>query len=260
MKYELEIKNLSKEFVDETGFKNKLFQNISFKIEKSSITTLLAPTGSGKTSFLKIISGLDKPTAGETVNENSNIVFIPSEPSSFPWMTVEENIHFVLKEKSDVKKIIKLVGLEGYENHIPNNKSLGFRFRISLARALVSKPSLIVLDEPFTQMDVQTKSEIYELVRKINNSEKQTILLGTTNITEAIYLSDKIVLMKKNPGEIIEEINVEFGKDRTLDILDKEEFHSLRTRIEKIYKEYHNEGNQSAPNGGQAQKLFNLSI
>ena len=255
MKYELEIKNLSKEFVVETGFKNKLFQNISFKIDKSSITTLLAPTGSGKTSFLKIISGLDKPTAGEMVNENSNIVFIPSSPSSFPWMTVEENIQFVLKEISDVKKIIKLVGLEGYENHIPNNKSLGFRFRISLARALALKPSLIVLDEPFTQMDVQTRSEIYELIRKINTSEKQTILLGTTNITEAIYLSDKIVLMKKNPGEIIEEINVEFGKERTLEILDKEEFHLLRTRIEKIYKE-----NNSSPNGGQAQKLFNLSI
>lgn len=255
MEYELEIKNLSKEFVDETGFKNKLFQNISFKIDKSSITTLLAPTGSGKTSFLKIISGLEKPTNGETVNENSNIIFIPSAPSSFPWMTVEENIQFVLKEKSNVKKIIKLVGLESYENHIPHNKSLGFRFRISLARSLVLNPSLIVLDEPFTQMDVQTKSEIYELIRKINNSEKQTILLGTTNITEAIYLSDKIVLMKKNPGEILEEINVEFGKERTLEILDKEEFHLLRTRIEKIYKE-----SNIAPDGGQAQKLFNLSI
>lgn len=104
MGYELEIKNLSKEFVDETGFKNKLFQNISFKIDKSSITTLLAPTGSGKTSFLKIISGLEKPTNGETVNENSNIIFIPSAPSSFPWMTVEENIQFVLNEKSNVKK------------------------------------------------------------------------------------------------------------------------------------------------------------
>ena len=253
MNHTLEIKKLSKEFIDETGFKNKLFQNISFKIAKGSITTLLAPTGSGKTSFLKIVSGLDKPTTGETVNENSNIVFIPSAPSSFPWMTVEENIQFVLKEKSDVKKIIKLVGLEGYENHIPNNKSLGFRFRISLARALALNPSLIVLDEPFIQMDVQTKSEIYELVRNINNSEKQTILLGTTNITEAIYLSDKIILMKKSPGEILQEINVEFGKERTLEILDKEEFHSLRTRIEKIYKESHNDGSQS-------QKLFNLSI
>lgn len=255
MNHTLEIKNLTKEFVDETGFKTKLLQNISFKIDKSSITTLLAPTGSGKTSFLKIISGLDKPTSGEIVNENQNIVFIPSAPSSFPWMTVEENIQFVLKEKSDVKKVIKLVGLEGYENHIPHNKSFGFRIRISLARALVLNPSLIILDEPFSQMDVQTKSEIYELVRKINYSEKQTILLGTTNITEAIYLSDKIILMKKNPGEIIEEINVEFGKDRTIEILDKEEFHLLRTQVEKIYKE-----NNNLPNGGQAQKLFNLSI
>ena len=109
-------------------------------------------------------------------------------------------------------------------------------------------------------MDVQTKSEIYELVRNIDNSEKQTILLGTTNITEAIYLSDKIILMKKSPGEILQEVNVEFGKERTLEILDKEEFNSLRTRIEKIYKEFHNDGNQSKPNGRQAQKLFNLSI
>ena len=249
MNYELEIKNLSKEFVDETGYKKKLFQNISFNVDKNSITTVLAPTGTGKSSFLKIISGLQEQTSGEVINSgDGKVIFIPSEPSSFPWMTVEENIQLVLKEKKDVQKYINLVGLEGYEDHIPHNKSLGFRFRISLARALALKPSLIVLDEPFTKMDVQTKAEIYNLVRSLNASEKQTIILGTTNITEAVYLSNKIVLIKKNPAEILEEIKVELPNDRTLEILDNEEFHSLREKIEKIYKEH------------QSQKLFNLSI
>ena len=249
MNYELEIKNLTKEFIDETGFKKSLFQNISFNVEKHLVTTLLAPTGTGKTSFLKIISGLEKPTSGEVLKEeNSKIIFIPSSPSSFPWMTVKENITFSNDDKTDLNKVINLVGLEGYGDHIPNNNSFGFRFRISLARALILKPTLIVLDEPFNKMDSLTKSEIYNLVRKISVSEKQTIILGTTNITEAIYLSDKLVLMKQNPAEILEKIKIDFGKDRNIELFDNDEFHSLRTKIEKIYKER------------QSQKLFNMSI
>ena len=249
MNYELEIKNLTKEFIDETGFKKSLFQNISFNVEKHLVTTLLAPTGTGKTSFLKIISGLEKPTSGEVLKEeNSKIIFIPSSPSSFPWMTVKENITFSNDDETDLNKVINLVGLEGYGDHIPNNNSFGFRFRISLARALILKPTLIVLDEPFNKMDSLTKSEIYNLVRKISVSEKQTIILGTTNITEAIYLSDKLVLMKQNPAEILEKIKIDFGKDRNIELFDNDEFHSLRTKIEKIYKER------------QSQKLFNMSI
>lgn len=249
MNYELEIKNLSKEFVDEAGYKKNLFRNISFNVETDLITTVLAPTGTGKTSFLKIVSGLEKQSSGELINKGSGrTIFIPSEPSSFPWLTVEENIGIVLNEKKEVKDLINLVGLEGYEDHIPHNKSFGFRFRISLARALALKPSVIILDEPFTKMDVETKAELYNLIRYIGVNEKQTILMGTTNITEAVYLSDKIILMKKNPAELLEELHVELPRDRNLDILNNEEFHSIREKIEKIYKEH------------QTQKLFNLSI
>lgn len=249
MNNDLEIKKLSKEFVDETGFRKNLFQNISFDVEKNSFTTVLAPTGMGKSSFLKIISGLETQSSGEIIKkEDTKIIYIPTEPSSFPWMTVKENISFALDDKRDIKKYINIVGLDGYEDHIPHNKSLGFRFRISLARALAIEPSIIVLDEPFNKMDIKTKAEIYSLVNKINCNEKQTMLLGTTNITEAIYLSDKIILMKKDPAEILEEIKIEFDKERNYELLDKDEFHLMRTRIEKIYKQH------------QSQKLFNLSI
>lgn len=256
MNSELNIKNLSKEFVDRAGYKKKLIQNISFDVSAGNITTVLAPTGTGKSSLLKIISGLDSPTSGEVLKTgNGKIIYIPSEPSSFPWMSVQENILLALEKKEDVKKYISLVGLEGYGEHIPDNKSLGFRFRISLARALALKPAVIVLDEPFGKMDPITKGEIYNLIHKINKNEKQTILLGTTNITEAIYLSDKIVLMKKDPCEVLEEIEVNLSAERSLELLDKVEFNALREKIEKIYKEY-----QSASDSGHAQKLFNLSI
>jgi len=247
----IEVKNISKEYIDDSGFKNIILKNVSLNIPSEKITSVIAPGGSGKSTLLKIISGLELATSGEVVKErDQKIVYIPSQPSSFPWLNVEENISLGLlkKDVTEIKSIIRFVGLEGYESFHPNNKSYGFRFRIALARSLAHQPEAILLDEPFNQMDNQTKKEIMLLIRETQNTLKSTFLLATTNITEALFLSDKIYLMKKDPGEIIFDHMVDLPQKRDESIYDSEKFIQLRSQIEKSFKKI------------DSQKLFNLSI
>lgn len=224
----MKFENISKTYTDRAGYKIHLIQNISISIEKDQIVSVLAPIGAGKSSLLKIISGLEKPDKDKIEKYGQKIVYIPSEPSSFPWFSVKENIKLVSEniDEKRLKEIISLVGLKGYDDHHPHNKSLGFRFRISLARVLALEPSLIVLDEPFNKMKPETKDEIYLLIKNIKKVKGQAFLLATTNISEAIFLSDKIYLMRKNPGEIAEEIKL--SEEKTPPKIDE-----LRRNIEE---------------------------
>lgn len=234
----IEIKNLSKEFVDEYGVKNILFRNISFNIGYKEFASVIAPVGAGKSSLLKIIKGIEKNYNGSIINDFQNLFLIPSKPASFPWLNVKENILFGLKsyDESKLKKIIEFVGLDGYELHIPNNKSYGFRLRILLAQALIRNSSLILLDEPFTIFDAQSREEILILVNKIKQEFEVSFLLATTNISDAIFLSDKIYLMKKNPGEIIKTIKTNFDGKKDFSIFNLAEFIKIREEIINTFK------------------------
>ena len=237
----IDIKDLSKIYSDKVGYKIHLLEKISLSILEKEFTTILAPKGSGKTSLLKIISNLEKQTSGTIKKEVNKIAFIPTEPSSFPWLNVEDNIKFSTTLNSkELTKIIELVGLYGYEDHFPNNRSEGFRFRISLGRALAYQPDVIVIDEPFNNLSSITKEEIYIMLRKLKDEKDITIIFGSTNITEAIYLSDKIYIMKKNPGEIVEKIEVTFSQKRDIKIIHTDEFIKYRNLIEKIFNDKSN--------------------
>lgn len=233
------LNNISKEYSDEFGFRINLLQNISFTLTLNQSTSLIAPKGSGKSSLLRIISGIEIPTGGTISKDNkSNIALIPSKPSSFPWLNVQENIRFAKPgiTAANEKELLKLVGLDGYETHFPHNKSLGFRFRISLARALAVEPALIILDEPFDEMDIITKEEIYNLVRELELKKHIPFLIGTSNITEAVFLADKVFLMKKNPGEIIDSLEIDLPADRKDNIIVTEKFNQIRIKIENSFK------------------------
>ena len=247
----IEVKNISKEYKDVNGLKNVVLNSISLNISSEKITSIIAPSGSGKSTLLKIISGLEHATHGEVIkNGNGKIIYFPSQPSSFPWLNVEENISLGLlkKDPPKIKSLIALVGLEGYESFYPNNKSYGFRFRIALARSLAHHPSVILLDEPFDQMDIKTKQEILLLIRDIHKTLKTSFLLATTNITEALFLSDDIYLLKNNPGEIISQFTVDLPKERDEIVYDSEKFIQLRSQIEKSFKKI------------DSQKLLSLSV
>ena len=250
----LKIVNLSKDYHSVAGAKQRVLQNVSCEVnlsqKKGNIVSILAPFGAGKTTLLKIVSGIENPSSGEVIltgnkyNINQlhgKIVFIPEKASSFPWFNVEENIKFAASLKSKIadskkiEKLISIVGLNGYEKHFPHSKSLGFRFRISLARALAAEPELILLDEPLKKLDIQTKKEIKLLILQIAETVPANIILTTSNINDSISISDEIYLMKKNPGMIIDKIKI----DR-LKLIEKngDYFTSLKGQIEKSFAGY----------------------
>lgn len=232
----MNIENLTKDYADTTGHIVHLLENIDLNINEAEFVTILAPIGAGKSSLLKIIADLETPTVGKINNYSKKKIFIPAEPSSFPWLNVKENILFNISDSSDValQEVINLVGLEGYKDHYPHNKSLGFRFRIMLARAIMNKADLIVIDEPFTKMRDEVRKGIYYLIRKIQQTKKISVILGTSNISEAILLSDKILLMDKNPGRILDSFEIQYTDPIRKRFSDSEDFTNYREEI-KMY-------------------------
>ncbi len=248
----LHVKNISKYFEMPAGAKNHLLEDINLSIEKNSetgqIISILAPFASGKSTLLRIIAGLEKPTSGEILLNNKNytlsqkkVVYLPEKPSSFPWLNVKQNLTFASEfnlknDDKDINDIISLVGLTGYENHLPDDESIGFRFRISLGRALVINPDFILVDDSLKGLDLETKEEIYNLIDIVTNTQKINFIFATANISSAINLSDSIYLMKKNPGSIFHEIKLEKRSNNRLKITGEKHFSELKDEIESLFK------------------------
>jgi len=255
----LKLESIGKSFASEAGLTIRVLENINFEIpvsNKGTITSILAPFGSGKSTLLKIISGIIEQSSGNIFFNNSDrkkrIPLIPEKPSSFPWLNVKQNIEFGLnlteEKKYGKQELISLVGLEGYENHFPDNKSLGFRFRISLARAAALNPSFILIDDSFKQMNNENREEIYKLLIEISVKEKQNFILATTNLVEAIRLSDRIFLMSKKPAEIIHRIEI-----------DKKYFSDIRNHTSEIFTKFKSEI-EEAFESAQTLTTINYSI
>ncbi len=227
----LEVNNISKSFHGLAGAKQLVLGGISFKLNVTesygNINSILAPANSGKTILLKIISAIEKPSEGEILllgrkyeKPTGEITLIPEKPSSFPWMNVRQNIEFALNLKNNdpsnlknIDEIISSVGLTGYEDHFPHEKSLGFRFRISIARALAIKPRIILLDEPLKNLHGETRKEIFSLINNLTKELNLNIIIATANISDAISISNKIFLMTPYPGKIAKEFDIDRSKD-----------------------------------------------
>lgn len=229
----MNIEDLTKDYTDSIGHIVHLLENINLSIGEGEFTTILAPTGAGKSTLVKIIAGLENLSSGKIENNSKKKIFIPSKPSSFPWLSVMENILFDIKDHDadELQDIINLVGLAGYEDHYPHDKSLGFRLRISLGRAIVNKADLIIIDEPFAKMRDEIKNGIYLLLRKIQHDRKISVVLSTSNISEAILLSDKVFLMDKNPGRILDSFVIQFVDPTRKIFNDSKDFTDYRERI-----------------------------
>lgn len=249
--YLLEVNNISKSFHGLAGAKQLILEEINFKIKSISkdgnIISILSPTNSSKTELFKIISAIEKPSGGEIIllgkkfeKPIGEIVLIPEKPSSFPWMNVKQNIEFALGlhnkdriKQEKINEIISLVGLTGYEDHFPNDKSLGFRFRISFARALAVNPKIILMDEPLKNLHGETKKEIITLICSLTKQLNLTILISTANVNEAISISNKIILMNSHPGKTIGEFEI----DKTQNLQEHTDyFISVKHSIEKSFK------------------------
>lgn len=229
----LELKKIYKSYNKEPE-KMLILKNINLKINKNEFITILGPSGCGKSTLLKIIGGfLDVDSGGVYKNSEKikgadldRIMVFQEFEQLFPWKTVMENVIFALKaaDKSSSKKFkttainyLEKVQLEDYSDYYPHQLSGGMKQRAALARTFAAKSEILLMDEPFGSLDSLTRHSLQSLLIKIWKNEQRTIIFVTHDIREAIYLSDKIVLMESNPGKIKEVIKNKLlrPRDRT---------------------------------------------
>ena len=222
----LEVKNVSKKFLFPGNKEIYVLKDINFNIKEGEIVSILGPSGSGKSTLIRIIAGLIRPDEGvvlyrnrviNDVNPGVSIVF--QNFGLFPWLTVEENVLLGLtsknlsieEKKQRALKVIDVVGLDGFEKAYPKELSGGMKQRVGFARALVVEPDILLMDEPFSSLDVLTaenlKNDLLELWIGSKIPTKAIVLI-THSIEEAVYLSDRIIIISKDPGKIVEEIEV----------------------------------------------------
>lgn len=204
-----------------------ILEDINFNLQEGDFACLTGPSGCGKTTLLRLIAGLAQPSLGEiffngSLAGNLDCGYVFQEGALFPWLTVAKNIAFGLElrgispkeTKERVKSVLEMVELEGYENYYPKELSGGMRMRAALARVLVYQPKLILMDEPFAALDSRTRNKLQRDMVALWQRLKPTILIVTHNIDEAVYLSNKIIVLSGGPGKIIEEIDVDIERPR----------------------------------------------
>lgn len=209
----LEIKQLNK-FFQKGKEQIHVLKEIELQINRGEFITVIGPSGCGKSTLLKAIGGLDTEYSGEIKLDGERVTgasikqgVIFQEPRLFPWLTVERNIAANLpltdiEVKENVEKLIKLVRLDGFERAYPKELSGGMAQRVSIARALLRKPKILLLDEPFGALDAFTRSHMQQALLDIWKEERTSMVFVTHDIDEAIYLGNKVIIMSARPGTI----------------------------------------------------------
>ena len=205
------------------------FRNIELSVRTNEILCIVGPSGCGKTTLLRCIGGLVAPTSGRVLidgaaveNPRAGVAIVFQHFGLLPWKTVAANVAFGLKvagaprrelaERAD--HYIKLVGLGGFENHYPYQLSGGMQQRVGLARALATKPDILLMDEPFASVDAQTREVLQEELLGLHERERKTMVFITHSIDEALVLGDRVAVMAARPGRVKEVLPVGFGRPR----------------------------------------------
>ena len=193
------------------SFNNKIIlKNITFIILKQEIVSILGPSGIGKSTLLNILSGIEKPTTGKVEMFTEKIGYVFQDDRLLPWLTLFENIRLanINGDINIVKEILKIVGLEDYTDYYPNQLSGGMRQRGAIARAMYYAGELLFLDEAFRSLDEYKRIELLNLLLTLKESKGVSSLFITHDIEEAIYVSDRILILNGEPAKIIKEINI----------------------------------------------------
>ncbi|MDR2491056.1 MAG: ABC transporter ATP-binding protein [Spirochaetaceae bacterium] len=242
---EINIEGVEKSFAQKDGAPFKVLDNVNLRFEAGSFTALVGPSGCGKSTLLRLIAGLVKADGGMVSLDGRPVSWpgherglVFQDPTLFPWKTVYENVAHGLrsrgvfqKEKKQIGAFINLVGLAGFEKSWPHELSGGMAQRAALARALVNSPKVLLLDESLGALDAFTRMNMQDEILRIWESIRQTVVMVTHDIDEAIYMANHIVVMSARPAKIECEINVEIGRPRRRDDGD---FLELRSKILRI--------------------------
>lgn len=238
----LKIKGINKSF-ENSGKSTKVLEDINLEIQKGEFVTLLGPSGCGKTTLLTIVAGFKKPCSGEVFLGNKKVEkpgpdrgFMFQDYALFPWMTIKDNILYPMKLQKIGKKkmeekldwLLDIAHLKGKENHFPYEISGGMKQRTAFVRALAGDPEILLMDEPLGAIDFQMRNEIQKEFEAVWLKTKKTVLMVTHDIDEALYLSDRIIVMSRNKGEIIDEIKVTIPRSRDKNL---PEYITLKTEL-----------------------------
>jgi NitT/TauT family transport system ATP-binding protein len=244
----LSVEGIGKTFVGERGRPDlEALCDISFEVGAGEFVSVIGPSGCGKTTLLRILHGLEPATSGgvsvlgrrvQGPSPSSAIVF--QQFNLFPWLTVTQNVAFGLEVAKipasecaeRARRFVSLVGLDGFEGHYPHELSGGMQQRVGLARALVLDPQILLLDEPFGALDAITREQLQIEIADILVHSRKTVVFITHNMDEAIFFSDRILVMSARPGRLLEDVRVELPRPREANAVRASRlFASMRERL-----------------------------
>ncbi|MCM3758621.1 ABC transporter ATP-binding protein [Sporosarcina aquimarina] len=240
----LTLESLSKSYGS-----NHVLQDITLSVKEGEFVSIVGPSGSGKSTIFQLIGGLYTPDSGTISldgsvlnNSRGHISYMPQSPALFPWRTVLQNVELsaeiagTKQNRTKTLELIKSAGLSGYEDAYPNELSGGMKQRVSFIRSLNAPQSIICLDEPFSALDEFTRLEMQQWLLSIWETYKKSILFITHDIDEALFLSDRIIVLSDKPAIVKKEITVPFARPRSEELLMSDPFLILKREIYNLLR------------------------
>lgn len=246
----LAVRGLSKVYDTRAGAPVAALQDISFDVTDGEFVSILGPSGCGKSTLLRIVAGLVNKTTGElkissaaaASDSSADVGLMFQKPVLLPWKSVQQNVSLpgvVARRKAKdiaarAEALIKLVGLDGFAGKYPGELSGGMQQRVALARSLLQDPRLLLLDEPFGALDAMTRDQMNLEVERVRRQTGKTILLVTHSISEAVFLSDRIIVMTGRPGRIRDIVKIDLGRPRELQVTGSPAFGVYTNQIRNL--------------------------
>lgn len=246
----ISLEGVTKRFITRAGDSVLALDKVALDIGRDQFVTLVGPSGCGKSTLLKIVSGIIPPTegrvrlGGEVLERPSRkIGMVFQRPVLLPWRSVLDNVLFpiemlgwpVARYREEASRLIQLVGLQGFEKALPNELSGGMQQRVSICRALIYDPQVLMMDEPFGALDAMTREDLSVELLRIWTERKKTVLFVTHSINESVLLADRVIIMTARPGRVVMDLPVNLPRPRTLETERTPEFqnlvHTVRTAI-----------------------------
>ncbi len=243
----LEVRDLCKNFSTPNNGEVTALRNISFKTHRREFVCVIGASGCGKSTLVRILAGLESSTSGQVLLDGKTVSgpgpdrgMVFQGYTLFPWLTVKKNVMFGLQmqgrepAESEAMQWIDLVGLEKFADAYPDQLSGGMKQRVAIARALAAQPRILLMDEPFGALDAQTRCKMQSYLLQIWHNIDITILFITHDLDEAIYLADRILVLKAHPGEVQELIEVPVPRPRSAEQLMSPEFLATRKHLDEL--------------------------
>jgi NitT/TauT family transport system ATP-binding protein len=258
----LEVRDLTRSFATARGAAVTALKNLNFATHRREFTCILGPSGCGKSTLIRLLAGLDEPTSGQVLLDGKPVSgpcpdrgMVFQGYTLFPWLTVKRNVMFGLQmdgmgngpAEAEALQWLDLVGLTKFKDAYPAQLSGGMKQRVAIARALAPNPRVLLMDEPFGALDAQTRAQMQHHLLQIWRNVEVTILFITHDLDEAIYLADRILVLKAHPGEVQELIEVPVPRPRDPGQTASPEFLAVRRRLEELIHPRHAEPVEKLP-------------